>query len=298
MNKRKITEFEVGERLDKALAAALPQYSRSSLEKLIEDGFAKVNAQSVKASYKLKQNDKITVDLSPFNMPKAKLKIDILFENADIVVINKPIGVLTHSKGVFNPELTVATWLKKHLTSSDSISKLRARKHGKDFIINERESVVHRLDRATSGVMILAKNRVTQNYLQKQFAKRNVKKAYNAIISGQLPEKEGLIDLPIERNPKNPATFRVGAGGKAAETYFKVIKTKDGRSLVELKPKTGRTHQLRVHLNYFGCPIIGDIVYGGQPNERLLLHALSLEVTLPSGSRQTFTAKLPAEFKL
>ncbi len=148
--------------------------------------------------------------------------------------------------------------------------------------------------------MILAKNEMTQKHLQKQFANRNVKKAYVAIIVGGLPEKEGLIDVPIERNPKKPATFRAGANGRTAQTAFEVLRTSvigdNSYTLIELKPHTGRTHQLRVHLAYLKHPIVGDDFYDGLSAARLMLHAQALELTLPGGVRKKWQAPMPKIF--
>jgi 23S rRNA pseudouridine1911/1915/1917 synthase len=144
--------------------------------------------------------------------------------------------------------------------------------------------------------MILAKTLNAQKKLSKQFANRKVKKTYIAVVDGHLKENEALIDLPIERNPKKPQTFRVGINGKSAQTNYKVLKHNDKYTLVELKPTTGRTHQLRVHLNYLLHPIAGDIIYEGSKQDRMYLHALSLELTLPNSERRTFEAKLPSEF--
>ena len=206
------------------------------------------------------------------------IELPIIFEDDDCVVINKPVGLLTHSKGAFNPEATVATWLSNRTTDMDG----------------ERAGIVHRLDRATSGVMICAKSPEALAWLQKQFSQRKVKKSYIAIIAGQLDPEEAIIDMPIERNPKAPATFRVGNNGKSATTHYKTIESSEHYSLLELKPETGRTHQLRVHLKHLGHPIVGDVLYNGKPGERLFLHAQSLEITLPNRERKVFNVPIAA----
>jgi 23S rRNA pseudouridine1911/1915/1917 synthase len=210
------------------------------------------------------------------------IDLPILYEDSDCVVINKPAGVLTHVQGEFSPEATVASFLKNR---------------GKD-ITGERAGIVHRLDRPTSGVIIGAKTLHALQWLQQQFARRDAKKTYIAVVQGHLKEPEAIIDMPIQRNPKAPATHRVGANGKSALTRYKVLQETEKYSLVELKPETGRTHQLRVHLSHIGHPIIGDPLYGkGKYGDRLYLHAASLEITLPDGETHTFTAPLPPEFK-
>lgn len=279
----------MGERLDKALAQLYPEYSRSAIEKLIDGEQILVNQKAVKSKHVLKAGDEISVNFTDLDREPDHIDLPVIYEDENVVVINKPIGVLAHSKGAFNKEGTVATWLKHHIAS----------RLDDDFWSTNRAGIVHRLDRATSGIMILAKNRATQTHLQKQFAQRNVKKVYLAVVSGEMPESEGLIDIPIERNPKKPATFRAGANGKSAQTDFTVLKTNYGQriySLIELRPRTGRTHQLRVHLAYLKHPIVGDEFYSGEPAERLLLHAESLELTLPGGIRKKWQAKTPAIF--
>lgn len=312
MSKEVITEFEVGMRLDKVLALAFPQYSRSALEKLIISGDVLVNGKQVVTKYKTKPKDLIEVDLALFQHPTPRIELPILYEDDSVVVINKPAGVLTHAKGTHHNEATVATWLKSRVIPTEvegsiekstdlSTSAQDDEKGG--FWQTNRAGIVHRLDRGTSGVMICAKNEAAQTHLQKQFANRKVKKSYYAVISNPLPEQEGIIDLPIERNPKKPASFRVGVNGKPAQTHFKIAaSTTDspqtsGHFVVELKPETGRTHQLRVHLAYLKAPIVGDELYNGEPYSRLMLHAHSLEITLPNSQRKVFTAPLPPEFE-
>jgi 23S rRNA pseudouridine1911/1915/1917 synthase len=157
--------------------------------------------------------------------------------------------------------------------------------------------LVHRLDRDTSGVVILAKSPEVQEFLKKQFQNRTTHKTYYAVVSGRPKLDEVKIDLPIARDLKHPTMFRVDPNGKQSETYYKVLKSNDMYSLVELRPTTGRTHQLRVHLKYLGHPILGDPLYGEEKADRLYLHANKLEITLPGDKRVTFEAKLPKEFE-
>ena len=161
--------------------------------------------------------------------------------------------------------------------------------------------LVHRLDRDTSGVVILAKNEATQTMLRKQFQDRKAHKTYYAVVDGRPKLDEAIINLPIARNLKQPTTFMVDPKGKPAETYYKVIRSDGTHSLLELKPTTGRTHQLRVHLKYIGCPIVGDKVYNAESKgKRLMLHAYSLEISIPGENenvRRTFVADLPNSFK-
>jgi 23S rRNA pseudouridine1911/1915/1917 synthase len=144
--------------------------------------------------------------------------------------------------------------------------------------------------------MICAKNPDTLRLLQKQFSDRKTKKTYSAIVQGRPSLDEAIIDVPIGRNPKKPQTFRADSNGKNATTAYKVMAEGNGLALLELKPTTGRTHQLRVHLKHIDHPILGDVLYGGKEAERLYLHAKSLEVTLPGGERKVFTSTTPAAF--
>jgi 23S rRNA pseudouridine1911/1915/1917 synthase len=276
-------EITRSQRLDQRVIELLPLLSRAFAGKLIEQGRVTVNGEPVtKAGHKLRVDDAVVVDYTEESEPPIPhITLPILYEDDDCIVINKPVGVLTHSKGAFNPEATVATFLRQRVADMDG----------------ERAGIVHRLDRATSGVMICAKTSEALSFLQKQFSQRKVKKKYIAIVSGHLVNEHAVIDMPIERNPKKPQTFRVGANGKQAKTEYQVLETNDKLSLLELSPTTGRTHQLRVHLNHLGHPILGDTLYGGKPAERLFLHARELEITLPNRERTVFSAPLPVQFK-
>jgi len=277
------SDEDKAKRLDIFVIENISDLSRAFVVKLIEQGKVTVNSKLAKPGQKLRLGDSVMVD---FNTEELKqiptIDLPILYEDDDCVVISKPLGVLAHSKGAFNPEATVATWLRGRIKNFEG----------------ERAGIVHRLDRATSGVMICAKTPAALAWLQKQFSQRKVKKTYVAIVAGRLEPVEAVIDMPIERNPKAPATFRVHANGKSAVTHYKVIEVTKNYSLLELKPETGRTHQLRVHLKHLGHPIVGDTLYDGQPAERLFLHAKSLEITLPSRERKIFTAPVPPEFNI
>lgn len=277
-----VQEDEAGTRLDQFVAGQLTDVSRAHIQKLLADGKIIVNGAPKKPGYKLKDQDILEVDYDATSNTIAVIDLPILYEDDDCIVINKPKGVLTHALSVHGDEPSVASFIRTKVKGIDG----------------ERAGIVHRLDRATSGVIIGAKSQAALSWLQKQFAERKVKKTYIAVVEGAPKESEATIDMPIQRNPKAPATFRVGPNGKPSVTYYKVIEEGPRHSLVRMQPQTGRTHQLRVHLQKIGHPIVGDPLYGkGKFGDRLFLHAESLEITLPNRERKIFQAPVPPEFK-
>ena len=287
MQEFKVNASNVGQRVDVYVAARYPSFTRSSLRELFRQKLVSLNGTLTKPAEKIKAGDQIVVDEQLLKLEPTKIKLPIIYENGEVVVINKPPGILTHSKGALNLEDTVASFIKSKITDPK--------------LTGNRAGIVHRLDRGTSGIMIAAKNSEALNKLQKQFSQRKTKKTYLALVAGIPIPDAAIIDIPIERNPKKPQIFQTGPGGKSAQTYYKVLKsfTKAGQpvSLVELRPTTGRTHQLRVHMAAVGHPFVGDELYGSMPSSRLWLHAQDLELTLPSGERRKFRAKLPEGFK-
>lgn len=273
-------------RLDARLQLQFPSYSRSLIQKMIKNGHVTVNGEvETKSRVNVNDTHRIELDNSKLTADLPDLDLTVIYEDDDCVVVDKPLGILTHSKGAYNPEATVASWLK---TRSNFEFPADA----------ERGGIVHRLDRGTSGVIICAKNKAALGKLQKQFQLRKAKKTYIARVAGIPDPAHAQLDLPLERNPKNPQTFKVGPNGKDAQTEYKVIKELDNdQALVELKPRTGRTHQLRVHMAYLKHPIIGDVMYSGPEAKRMYLHAAALEITLPSSERMTFESKMPKDFE-
>ncbi|HEX5395120.1 MAG TPA: RluA family pseudouridine synthase [Candidatus Saccharimonadales bacterium] len=283
-----ISESGAGQRTDVFVAALLHKYSRSSLKALFDAGSVKINGKSTKPGYKLRAGEKLSMDTAKISKRPDPVELPIIYQDDDVIVINKPAGVLTHSKGALNLEPTVASFIAAKLKDKT--------------LSGNRAGIVHRLDRPTSGVIICARNTSALKWLQREFAGRKAKKFYNAIVEGEIKPQAAIIDAPIGRNPNKPQTFKAMAGGKPAQTEYKVkeIYRKDNRvySLIELKPRTGRTHQIRVHLAYIGHPVAGDGVYGkGGADTPLLLHARKLELTLPNGKRKSFLAPLPGTFK-
>lgn len=285
-NSAEVTGFKLarglGGRLDQYVLLRMPRLSRSFAAKLIIDGKVLVNGKTSKPGYKVHIDDAITIDYNDSILDTIEpIELPILYEDDDCVVINKPAGILTHSRGGFSTEGTVASWL-------------RSRLHGE--LGGDRGGIVHRLDRATSGVLICAKHPAALGWLQQQFAVRAVQKTYFAVVSGELPHEHAAIDMPIARDPRHPKMFRAAANGKPATTEYWVREHTDKYSLVELRPLTGRTHQLRVHLREIDHPIIGDTLYSNVPADRLYLHAARLDIILPSGKRMVFEAPVPPSF--
>ena len=269
------------QRLDVHLSTAFdPSISRSLWQKYIKAGHVSVNQRVVTApKFEIDETDEIAVKLP--EQEQANAELPVLYEDDDVMVVNKPSGLLTHAKDGLSTEPTVAEIIRaKTSFASDT----------------DRPGIVHRLDRDTSGVLIIAKTADAAAHLQRQFAQRTAKKTYLAVTDGVPKLAAAKIDLPIGRNPSAPSTFRVDPNGKPAQTNYQVLAVADSKALIELKPTTGRTHQLRVHMAYLNTPILGDRVYGKPDASRLMLHAHKLEITLPSGERKTFEAAVPKEF--
>ena len=255
--------------------------SRSLWQKYIKAGYVSVNNKvATTPKFEVDETDEIALNLP--EKEQADVDLPILYEDDDVIVVNKPSGLLTHAKGGLSDESTVAEIIRPKTSFATD---------------TDRPGIVHRLDRDTSGLLIIAKNPESAAHLQRQFAERTAKKTYIAITDGKPKLNAAKIDLPIGRNPSAPSTFRIDPNGKPAQTTYHVLAENDAQSLVELKPTTGRTHQLRVHLAHLNAPILGDRVYGKSSDCRMMLHAQKLEVALPSGERKVFEAIIPDEFK-
>ena len=255
--------------------------SRSLWQKYVKAGYVSVNNKvATTPKFEVDETDEIALNLP--EKEQADVDLPILYEDDDVIVVNKPSGLLTHAKGGLSDEPTVAEIIRPKTSFATD---------------TDRPGIVHRLDRDTSGLLIVAKNPESAAHLQRQFAERTAKKTYVAITDGKPKLNAAKIDLPIGRNPSAPSTFRIDPNGKPAQTTYHVLTENDTQSLVELKPTTGRTHQLRVHLAHLNAPILGDRVYGKSSDCRMMLHAQKLEITLPSGERKVFEAIVPDEFK-
>ena len=276
-----VNDQETPQRADVLLAKAYPSYSRAALAKLFDYGDVTQNGEPIKAGEKIKPEASFLVVLEKLERQAESIDLPVLYEDDNVIVIDKPVGVISHARGRYWDEASVASFVRDKVAGMDG----------------ERAGIVHRLDRATSGVMICAKNSETLSMLQKQFSNRKTKKTYYAVTQGVPEPPKAFIDVPIGRNPNKPQTFRPDPQGKQASTYYEVEQQNGQHALLKLSPTTGRTHQLRIHLQYIKHPIVGDMLYGDAPADRLFLHAYSLEITIPGGERKTFISTLPKEFK-
>ena len=282
-----------GDRLDAFVANSINSLSRTMVKKLIEEDNITVNGKKTKVSYKVQTNDVIEV-----NIPEAKeldiiaqdIPIEVVYEDSDIIVVNKPKGLVVHpANGNWDGTLVNAIMAK----CKDSLSGI-----GGEI----RPGIVHRLDKDTSGLLIIAKNDEAHLNMSNQIKNREVKKIYYALVRGVVPENEATINMPIGRSTKDRKKMAVTKDGKEAVTHFKVIQRFSKYTLLEVKIDTGRTHQIRVHLSEIGYPVVGDEVYSNGKNEfgvkGQLLHAKSLDFKHPiTGKEMHLEAELPEEFK-
>jgi 23S rRNA pseudouridine1911/1915/1917 synthase len=286
---------EGGQRLDQFLRAQLPEHSRAYLQKLIEDDHILVNAKSSKSSYTVRTGDRVTVEIPPARPLEAqpeKIVLDVLYEDDDLVVINKPAGMVVHpAAGNFSGTLVNAL-----------LDHCRGELAGIGGV--ERPGIVHRLDKGTSGCIVVAKTDAAHQSLVAQFKARRVKKIYRAVCVGRLARPSGKIESAIGRSARDRKKMSATAKrGRPSLTEYRVLKQHGDCALVELTLHTGRTHQIRVHMAHIGHPLVGDATYGRSRStisvERPLLHSYKLGFTHPrTGQPMEFTAPMPDDFKL
>ena len=293
MNKIKVDENLENIRLDKALTAILSDVSRSKIQAHLDNGLITVNGKKEKASYKLSIGDEIVVEDFPkesLDLEAEEIPLDIIYEDDDLMVINKPKGLVVHP-GAGNASGTLANGLKFH---SDNLSTING-----DF----RPGIVHRLDKDTAGLLVVAKNDFAHVELQKQLVDHTLGRKYYALVLGVISEDDGQIIAPIGRDEKNRQKMAVDLrNGKEAETFFRVVKRYSSTTLVECVLKTGRTHQIRVHMNYIGYPVIGDPLYGSGNrkiyDEGQLLFAHAIKFIHPRTKKVLeFSAPIPEYFQ-
>ena len=277
-------------RIDKVLTTLEPEITRSQLKNLINDGHVTVNGQPVKPKYKVQAGDKISLvkpepqslELTPENIP-----LDIVYEDDDVIVVNKPQGMVVHP-APGHPDHTLVNALLYHSPLSTINGTFRP-------------GIVHRIDKDTSGLLMVAKNDLAHQSLAEQLRNKTNKREYLALVYGQIKEDEGTIDAPLGRNPQDRKKQAVVKGGRHAVTHFKVVKWYDNFTLVKCILETGRTHQIRVHMKYIGHPLVGDPLYGPQKvigKNGQFLHAALLGFKHPrTGEEMVFEAPLPENFQ-
>lgn len=292
----RITATTAGQRLDVFCVAQIPDISRAAIQRAIKDGEITINGQTVKPREVVRENDTVTVSLVPTPLqttsPLGELSLPILYEDKDLVVINKPAGVAVHpGHGAAQP--TVTAWFTQRYPDNLSVGEN-----------TDRPGVVHRLDKDTSGVLVLAKNQPAYEHLKEQFQRRRAHKEYLALVFGTPGEPKGRINRALLRSKRNPLRRTIDPHGKEAITEWRREETfgKD-YALLRVFPFTGRTHQIRAHLHFLGFPIVGDALYTfkrqrpPQGVQRQMLHAEKLTLTLPTGKRATFMAPLASDFE-
>ena len=279
-----------GTRLDKYIGEKCLELSRTYAQRLIADGYVTVNDRVVKPGLKLSIGDRLRVAIPPtapgLLLPEA-IPLNIIYENDDLLVVDKPAGLTVHP-APGHPNHTLVNAILSHFPDLADVND------------SLRPGVVHRLDKDTSGVMLVAKNRTAQLNLADQFKTHSVFKAYLVLVKGHLTPEGGIIEAPIGRDPRNRKRMAVVAEGKEARTEYRVIEYVGSYTLLEVMPETGRTHQIRVHLSAIGYPVIGDKVYGVKSSylSRQFMHACRLGFKLPStGEYVEFTSELPRDLE-
>lgn len=283
-----------GKRLDSYISEKFSDFSRTLAQDLIKNGEILVDGKVAKVSSKVRENQEITLPVEAKkeiseNLIAEDIPLDVLYEDEDIMVVNKPKDMVVHP-AVGN---RTGTLVNAILGMSDELS---------DYNGEFRPGIVHRLDKNTTGALVIAKNNMAHQNISEQIQNRTTKKIYIALVRGLIKEEEGVIDLPIGRHPTDRKKMAVVKDGKNALTNFKVLKRYDGYTLVRIELKTGRTHQIRVHMSYIGHPVVGDDVYSNGKNNfgvtSQLLHSQILGFNHPRTNEwMEFTAPLPEEFE-
>lgn len=288
----KVSEKDVKTRLDSFLYELDNSFTRSHYKNLIEEGHVLVNDKKVKAGYALKLNDVVSVEMIPARpietLPQ-NIPLDIVYEDEDLAVINKPKGMVVHPANG-NWDGTLVNALLYNIKDLSGING------------EIRPGIVHRLDKDTSGLLVVAKNDFAHVALSKQIADKTCKRIYLALVIGNMPNDSGVVSNYLGRDPKNRLRYTVvDNGGKYAETHYKVLTRYKDYSLVEFELKTGRTHQIRVHCKYLNHPIVGDDLYGGKSKFKTdgqMLHAYKLSFYHPRTNKyMEFEAQLPEYFQ-
>ena len=284
------------QRLDIFLTACMPEFSRSRVQGLIKDGFVMVNGvQVIKTGTNLEYGARVDVRVpppQPSGLLAEAISLDILFENNDLIVVNKPAGMVVHPA----PGHDSGTLVNAVLAHAPDIEGIGG---------EDRPGVVHRLDKETSGLILLAKNERSHRWLQEQFKSRKVQKIYLALVDGAPPTPTGRVEAPVGRSTSHRKQMAVTPAGKGREAIseYRTLESFTNHTFLEVHPLTGRTHQIRLHMAFLDCPIVGDKMYGHHKAslavERHLLHAYRLSITIPGETNQRlFQAPIPADMEI
>jgi len=298
-----VTADSAGQRLDAFLAERIEGWSRARLQRLIDDGDVLVGGKLTKSSHKVRVNDEIEIELTPNPaevFTPEDIPINIIHEDDDLIVVNKPAGLVVHPAAGISRG-TLANALAFHFAQLSNAAGVT------------RPGIVHRLDRGTSGLLVVAKTETAHEHLANQFREREVFKSYRALVHGQIEHRQGQIDQPIARDPRNRVRMAVVRGGRPALSLYRVREAFPRFTLLDVELKTGRTHQIRVHLMWLKHPVVGDEVYGGGRDntivdatvkravarlDRQFLHAAELGFRHPrTGAALRFKAELPADLQ-
>ena len=288
-----VEEKDAKVRIDKAISEKDPNLSRVAIQRLIDNGKILVNGKNTKASYKLAVGDEITIEKEEpveIKLEAEEIPLDVVYEDSDILVVNKQKGLVVHP-GNGNPNGTLVNAIMARC--KDSLSGI-----GGEI----RPGIVHRIDKDTSGLLIIAKNDKAHINMSEQIKNHEVVKTYLALVRGNVKENEATINMPIARSTKDRTKMAVSKNGKNAVTHIKVLERFDGFTYIKVNIETGRTHQIRVHMAQIGYPIVGDAVYSNGKNpfgvEGQMLHSSKLEFVHPvTGKEMVLEAKLPEYFE-
>lgn len=287
-----VTDEDEGERVDKYLSAIIEDLTRSYIQKQIEDGLLLINGQTKKSNYKLKSDDKIVLSVPDSVIPDIEpedIPIEIVYEDDDVAIVNKPQGMVVHpSAGHYDKTLVNAL-----------LYRLNGRLSGINGVM--RPGIVHRIDKDTSGLLIICKNDLSHNSIAAQLKEHSCNRIYHAIVHGVINDDEGTIDAPIGRSTQDRKKMCITPDGKHAVTHYRVLKRFNAYTYVELKLETGRTHQIRVHMTSIGHPLMGDPVYSPRKEpvhcEGQILHAKTIGFVSPSTNKyMEFDSELPDYF--
>jgi 23S rRNA pseudouridine1911/1915/1917 synthase len=288
-----VAKEKEGERLDKVILVHSPELSRAKAQRLIRVGAVMVNGHPCKPSYRVEPGDQVTATLPEESKPAVRpepIPLDVVYEDDHLLVVNKPAGMVVHPA----PGHPGGTLVNAILARCPQVAGVGQ---------SDRAGLIHRLDKGTSGLIVIAKDEASLVAMQRQFKRREVAKTYLALVEGQVQPREGIVEVPLSRDKRHRQKMAVARDGKEARTMYRVVEAFNRYTLLEVHPYTGRMHQIRVHLAWLGYPVVGDAVYGRRRQQLLqdrhFLHAAQLCFTHPATNKKvTFKAPLPVELSV